>query len=373
MAWRNWRHRRPTLTPVLRPPQVATALSVSDHRTAAGHDFGLIRAHATGHYTVVLLGGDGSLTAWEQLLGGAESIDVGADAGDVVALHAVLDTYPITAAAHREWVFADRAPTVDAAEVAVRAHLAVTFTALTKVTRSEPEEMAVEIGRRLPTLLGSLAAAGIDVVPATSDQIAAFIAEAYRETDAEDAITDLADAGPADITHRVRDVFCHDGFQSTSWVISPHVLDTGLAEQVVAVREQLQRVRLMVSYRSIRLADTVAKDDPIRVIFTPALRRFGAVVTITEPLHRSPRIDALRSRLPLAARLGVRSGYDRNAELFAAGLGVGVLLPEHSLIDDEPIKHRHRRASDPSALDDGHPPIAATTGPVASTEQGAHL
>lgn len=371
MAWQNWRHRRPTLTPVLRPPQVGTALSVSDHRTAAGHDFGLVRAHATGHYTVVLLGGDGELAAWEQLLGGAESIDVGEGAGDVVALHAVLDTYPITAAAHREWVFADRRPQVEATEVAVRAHLAVTFAALTKATRTEPEEMAVEIGRRLPTLLGSLSAAGIDVVPATSGHIAAFVAEAYRETDTDDDITDIADAGPADITHRVRDVFCHDGFQSTSWVISPHVLDTGLAAHVLAVREELQRVRLMVSYRRIRLADTVAEDDPIRVTFTPALRRFGAVVTITEPLHRSPRIDALRSRLPLSARLGVRSGYDRNAELFAAGLGVGVLLPEHSLIDDEPIKHRHRRASDPSALDgEQHPPVTAT---VSAIGQGAHL
>ncbi len=70
------------------------------------------------------------------------------------------------------------------------------------------------------------------------------------------------------------------------------------------------------------------------------------IVTVTEPFGRTPTIAPVTDLLPLYGRLGVRKGYDRHAELFAAGMGIGVLLPEHSDIADEPTRHRHRRATD---------------------------
>lgn len=319
-------------------PQISAALSISDHASSGGHRFALVNAAATGHYTV-LLAADGALDSWAQMFS-HPAISMGADAPDVVALTAVVDTFPDTADAYRQWAFPDAPHHLDHTDIAVRAHVAVTFAARTDTTRTDPAEMGVEVGKRLPMLLGSLAGAGIDATPLTSSQVTDTAGSAYNEVaEADGAFSDI---GPTDTAHRVRDLFCHDGFVSSAWVIAPHVLDEAIVAELIAPDIAAPRKRLAITYRSTRLADGIDDDDPVVLLHTDHLAHFGAILTVTEPLGRHPSIDALRTRLPLFARLGIRKGFDRNAELFAAGTGIGVLLPEHGEIVDDPIKHRHR-------------------------------
>ena len=59
-------------------PQINTVLSITEHRSAGGHDYGLIRAHATGHYTVILAATGATLRDWQQLCNYTR-IDFGAE------------------------------------------------------------------------------------------------------------------------------------------------------------------------------------------------------------------------------------------------------------------------------------------------------
>jgi hypothetical protein len=334
---RSW--SRTTLT----LPQTTTPLAVTAHQSSGGHSFGLIHAQATGHYTVCL-NSVAPLDRWAALLA-YPALDVGGHASDVVAITAVADTFPTTADAYRRWRDGtDDYPSapIDPDELGLRTHLAVTFAAATTDTRRFVEEMGVEVGRRLPTLIGSLAAARLPTTPLTAPQIAAIVAEAYREETSPDIA--FADAGPTDTPHRVRTLFCHDGFVSSSWVVAPHVLDADPITALLRVHPTTPRRRLSVTWRRTRIADELPTDDPTHVTFIPTLARFGALTTVTEPHARTPSLDAVRAELPLYARLGLRPAFDRHAELFAGGLGVGVLLPEHSELSDEPLRHRHRTA-----------------------------
>ena len=324
-------------TPVVSLPQINTTLSATDHLTAAGHTYALIRT-GTGHYTVVLTGDGASLPDWRQVLT-YPRIDVGADAWDVTAMTVVIETVPAHAAAHTEWAAAEGHRHLRDSDIAVRAHMSITFNAGDTRRKNDADEMAVEVGTRLPTLLGSLTAAGLPVSPLTSDEIALIAGEAFHGV-AEPGI-DFSDIAPRADVHRVRDVFCHDDLLSSSWVLAPHVLDSRVIDHLAAPQPAAPRTRLAVTWRTVRLADGVTTDDPIRLTFSPALQRFGGIYTVTEPLGRHPAIEPVRDELPLYGRLGMRNGYDRHAELLAAGLGIGVLLPEHSDIDDEPLRHRH--------------------------------
>ena len=147
-------------------------------------------------------------------------------------------------------------------------------------------------------------------------------------------------------SHRVRTLLCHDDFVSSSWLISPHVLDAEVLQTLIAPAALVPRKRVTVTYRSTRLSPEIDPDDPSALLHTPHLERFGGIITATEPFGRTPTIEPVTDGLPLYGRLGLRKGYDRHAELFAAGVGIGVLLPEHSDITDEPTRHRHRRAAD---------------------------
>ncbi|MBA4023918.1 MAG: hypothetical protein C0482_16285 [Gordonia sp.] len=326
-----------------RLPQVSTPLSVADYPSAGGHTFALVHAEQTAHYTV-LLNCEGSLAQWASLFG-HRAISMGPDAPDVVSLSAVCESTPASVDGRRQWLLADGHHYLDPdTDIAVRAHVSVTFAAVAEDTRKEPEEMGVEVGARLPALIGSLLGTGLAVTPMGAGDVLDLTCAAYNE------ITDTGgvswpEVGPAE-AHRVRNLLCNDDFVSSSWLLSPHVLDPDVLEALIAPAALVPRKRVTVTYRSTRLSPEVDSDDPAALLHSPHLERFGGIATITEPLGRTPTIDPVTEQLPLYGRLGVRKGYDRHAELFAAALGIGVLLPEHSDISDEPTRHRHRRAAD---------------------------
>ena len=261
---RSW--SRTTLT----LPQITTPLAATAHQSSGGHPFGLVHAQATGHYTVCL-NSVAALDQWAALLA-YPALDVGEHASDVVAVTAVTETFPDTPDAYRRWAAGtDKHPCsgIEPTEVGVRTHLAVTFAAATTATRRFVEEMGVEVGRRLPTLIGSLADAGLPTTPLTAPQIASLIASAYRE-DTSESIA-FATAGPADTPQRVRTLLCHDQWVSTSWVIAPHVLDPGPIAALLAIDPTRPRRRVAVTWRRTRIADELPADDPTHKTFTPTL------------------------------------------------------------------------------------------------------
>ena len=326
-----------------RLPQVSTPLSIADYPSAGGHTFALVHAEQTAHYTV-LLNCAGSLAQWASLFG-HRAISMGPDAPDVVSLSAVCESTPASVDGRRQWLLADGHHYLDPdTDIAVRAHVSVTFAAVAEDTRKEPEEMGVEVGARLPALIGSLLGTGLAVTPMGTGDVLDLVCASYNEI-THTAGVSWSEIGPVE-SHRVRTLLCHDDFVSSSWLISPHVLDTAVLQALIAPAAAVPRKRVTVTYRSTRLSTDIDPDDPSALLHTPHLERFGAIATVTEPLGRVPTIGTVTDTLPLYGRLGVRKGYDRHAELFAAGLGIGVLLPEHSDITDEPTRHRHRRAAD---------------------------
>lgn len=326
-----------------RLPQVSTPLSIADYPSAGGHTFALVHAEQTAHYTV-LLNCEGSLTQWASLFG-HRAISMGPDAPDVVSLSAVCDSSPASVDGRRQWLLADGHHDLDPnTDIAVRSHVSVTFAAVADDTRKEPEEMGVEVGARLPTLIGSLLGTGLAVTPMGAGDVLDLTCAAYNEITDTDGVS-WPEVGPVE-SHRVRNLLCHDDFVSSSWLISPHVLDTEVLQTLIAPEALVPRKRITVTYRSTRLSTEIDSDDPAALLHTPHLERFGGIATVTEPLGRTPTIEPVGDNLPLYGRLGLRKGYDRHAELFAAAVGIGVLLPEHSDISDEPTRHRHRRAAD---------------------------
>ncbi|MGH8881673.1 MAG: SCO6880 family protein, partial [Stackebrandtia sp.] len=61
--------------------------------------------------------------------------------------------------------------------------------------------------------------------------------------------------------------------------------------------------------------------------------RIGTLITVTtRSRDEVPRIDAITNDLSAQARLTIRRCYRYQAAAFAAGLGLGVLLPEMASI-----------------------------------------
>lgn len=63
------------------------------------------------------------------------------------------------------------------------------------------------------------------------------------------------------------------------------------------------------------------------------LTRFGLLVTVTDHLDADiPGIEASVQGMSAASRLGVRRCYGTQAAAFAASLGIGLILPDHTTI-----------------------------------------
>ena len=309
-------------------PGTCALLDIGDHASAGGHRFAMIHSNATQHVTVVLEAGVRSGERWSALFA-SDGIDVG-NSGDITALTAVAETQPHEPARAR-WVHADaddelvalRMNLLDPSTVAMSARLAVTFDVVVRRARKDLTEQAVEIGRRLPRLIESLAAAGVAVRPMTSVEVVAVVAAAYRE---DLTVTDFADAVGGDLRER-RDMFTHNGFRTASAVMAPARASSDVLETLCSPSLATPRSRVAVTYRR----EVPVPGRPVR------LARMGVVVTVTEPNPIEPSLETKRTGLPLAGRLALRRGYDAQAALMAASLGIGVLLPEHALVEDVAI------------------------------------
>ncbi|MFI6779202.1 SCO6880 family protein [Nocardia sp. NPDC050412] len=311
--------------------------------------------------------------------------------GEVVAVTAVLDNVVETrlkqarevarlvrpdAPAYAKAVMREAAADIGGVGVRIEARIAITYRAIGKgrIRRDEAEQ-AREIGQRLQGVLFQLARAGLPATPLQAWEVLGLVRTRYdlaSQRDVEAAGAEIVrtqswdSVGP--LAHRDRwDHYLHDGARSITWEMdaAPRgaVMETVL-EELLRPRADVPRKRVAIVYRLHSAAeattlvdsdfrDAVAAEQTergiasasarIRVGNTQAAReeqargagltRFGVLVTITDHLDGDlPGIEASVKAMAAASRLGVRRCYGSQAAAFAASLGIGLILPEHTSI-----------------------------------------
>lgn len=381
-----------------RLPGVLGTTQMSEWRTGAGQQYGMIHYPRQHQYTIVF-------RAFPQ---GGEAIDqdrlnnmvfhwgsvlasFGQD-GDVMGAEAVVETLPATglplthevkALTKKDSPILAQTFMVESAEllgtqkVAMEARLAVTFRATTKERQKNAAEQAVELSRRIPAMMPVLRMAGISVRPMNAAEIVEVVKRAYdpsaqvdlergrRSKDGHGVAWDQA--GPAFTDARNPTMLRHDGAKSAVWEMQlppKGAVTERVLRNLLAPNGTVPRKRINVVYRphsaeeaaqlvesdyknahagvadgrsltrasaKLRLAATEqAREEEAR---GHGLTRFGMLMTVTEPEAGDlPRAEGLLKSLSTQSRLKIRRAYGYQDIAFAAGLGCGVLLPDHSSI-----------------------------------------
>lgn len=361
-----------------------------------GRTFGMIHAPKEGNYTVVLraepqgaaLVGQAQIDAW--VSGWARWLGDLGQTGDIVGTAVVIDTSPDSGERLRAEVnhlLRDDAPPLAREILTQTAHeyptgsaqmsarVAITFKAGTAEHRRDPAEMAVEIGTRLPELYLGLREAGLDATPMDGWAVAEAVRVAYdpaaqQTIDAArgsgtGAQVVWADAGPA-AHHERWSSYTHDSGVSVTFAMEEAPRGT-VREQVLRrllePHRDLGRKRITLIYRPHSAGDaativdrdfkdaivgvsgkgmvsgaanialestTRARDEEAR---GAGVIRFAILMTATVAAEEDlRRTESVLRNLASTARLRVRPCYGYQAAAFAAGLGIGVLLPEHATI-----------------------------------------
>ncbi|MGY1943954.1 SCO6880 family protein [Nocardia asiatica] len=311
--------------------------------------------------------------------------------GEVVAVTAVLDNVVETrlrqarevtrlvreqAPEFAQAVMREAAADLGGVGVRIEARIAITYRAIGKGrVRRDDAEQAREIGQRLQGVLSQLARAGLPATPLQAWEVLALVRSRYdlaSQRDVEAAGASLLETQSWDsvgpIAHVDRwDHYVHDGARSITWEMdaAPRgaVMETVL-EELLRPRADVPRKRVALVYRVHSAAEATSLVDSdfrdaiaaeqtergiasasarIRVGNTQAAReeqargagltRFGALVTVTDHLDGDlPGIEASVKAMSAASRLSVRRCYGSQAASFAASLGIGLILPEHSSI-----------------------------------------
>ena len=247
------------------------------------------------------------------------------------------------------------------------------------------QEMAAQIGRRLPLLLHQLRSAGAGTAAAmTPAEVAETVRVAYDPAAAE--LLDRARAQQArhEVDHKplvgwddagpvaqveAWDHLRHDSGASITWqmVDVPHgAVQSRVLEQLLEADEQLARKRVTLIYRphdpasAARVADAdvrtavgraslrqgesraseslhlaSARQSAAEQATGAGLTRFSMLVTATvdDPAKLAQAAEVI-DQLGPACQLRLRRCYFSQAAAFAAALGVGVVLPKHVAVPD---------------------------------------
>ena len=235
------------------------------------------------------------------------------------------------------------------------------------------EEMATEIGSQLPDIVGALSGTGAGgaeaMRPAEVAQLAWAAFHPQEAGDLDDLdhaaggeeLVDLEweSAGPA-AAEELWDRYKHDSGISVSFVMDaapPGSIKETVLKRLLEPHPHLPRKRVTIYYRPLDPAAAAAWADRQRNVVATnhgqlaaaretsttqaaanardeargaAVLRFAVITTITvtdeEQLRRA--IKAIRN-LHAGARLVMSRAYGQQAAAFSAGLGLGVLLPDH--------------------------------------------
>lgn len=403
VEWRLHRRRRAHLYvagPLSRTPSVACGLpglaarmEAFDAFDAIGRPFVVVHHPRTGHVSAVIdcappgtaliddVDVDQAVAAW-----GAWLADLGHEPG-VVAAAVVVETAPDSGVQLRQAVEGrmvdDAAPfaTATLREV-VRTFPAGAASTTMRITvtwarsragsrRRSVEDLAVEIGARLPELCSSLATTGAGMArPLDRAQLAAALRAAFDPSiraaiDDTPGEVDWDECGPVQAEER-RGEYLHDGATSVSWVmgqapagvVRSNVLhrllvpDSEVALKRVAllyrpygpgrsasiVENDIKVTRFQAGQRKIgRARDGVEMRAAERTAEEEArgagLVRFGMVVTATvwgaDEQEELQRAGSVVEQLGATARIRLRRAWRSQATTFLAGLPLGLVLPAH--------------------------------------------
>ncbi|WP_190824765.1 SCO6880 family protein [Saccharopolyspora pogona] len=375
-----------------RLPGILAASEMHEAQDSYGRPFGLIRQQ--GHYTAVLrcdASGDqlvdrDTVDTWVAgwgswlaklgqipgLAGVAVTIETAPDSGERLRTEVAKLTDNSSGPALAKQVLREAAEDYPLAAAQVISRVALTFRS--KVSdAAKPrslEEMAVEIGSRLPELGKELALTGAGAArPMTAQQLAELVFAAYNPAEADDA--DAArhaalgtgitweNSGPSGTAHELRDRYIHGSGHSVVFAMeeAPRgaVLSSVLRE-FLAPHMDFDRKRVTLIYRPHdpgRSATIVERD--LRHAKTNASKRkvvsarddadvraaqqstdeeasgagivsFSLLATATViELEDLPQATRTLHNLSATARLRLRTVYGGQSAAFAAGLGVGVL------------------------------------------------
>jgi len=251
-----------------------------------------------------------------------------------------------------------------------------------------PEEMAAQIGRRLPLLLHQLRSVGAGTGAAmTAAEVAETVRIAYDPAaatlldraraqqarrvaphEASASLVGWGDAGPV-AQVEAWDHLRHDSGASITWqmVDVPHgAVQSRILEQLLEADEHLARKRVTLIYRphdpasAARVADAdvrtavgraslrkgevkageslalaSARQSACEQAAGAGLTRFSMLVTATvdDPAKLAQAAEVI-DQLGPACQLRLRRCYFGQAAAFTAALGVGVVLPKHVAVPE---------------------------------------
>ncbi len=264
--------------------------------------------------------------------------------------------------------------------------LSVTFKADSEAKRRDVATAAADVARRIPHMINRLNAAGVTARVMTTEEVVTFVKRAYSsasQVDMEAAAGEgghgvgWEDAGPGH-AEQTPTTYVHDGSISSTWEMREPprgYVGHQVLRALTARNEDMPIKRVALCYRphsgaeAAKLVDrdannkiekvkqerqyrkfAKAKSEQDAAAATAArhaeamghgLTRFGLLVTTTVPApavgadgqvgqSRLPDTEAVLKSLSQRARLRMRRCYASQQIAFAAGLGVGVVLPEQA-------------------------------------------
>jgi hypothetical protein len=379
-----------------RLPGLLAQSELGEHRDSYGAAFGLITMPSTKHHTVVIEAHatgsdlvdqhvvDAEVAHWGGWLANLGSMD------DIVGASVTIETSPDSGVRLRRMAVAHvvpEAPQFAAAVVeatttgatgaaAISTRIAITFSGKgsSEAKARTTAEMATDIADQLPALLDGLrtSGAGTTVRLCTAQDIVDFTRTAYDPAAALAIDEARAGEGTHLTWHEAGPVFHHDGFEvyrhdravSTSFEMADvprGVFYSDVLRRLLSAHRDIERKRVTLLYRPVpNAADVVEKDINAEIFGASGSRRqtarakmnlaaaqqaateeasgaglvrFGVIVTIscTDP-DQLPRAVRAVTSLIGSARLKLRPALGNQAVAFAAGLPLGVVLPEHTLL-----------------------------------------
>jgi hypothetical protein len=377
-----------------RMPGLAAASTVYDAQDSYGRPFGMIAMPSTGHYTAVFeCSADGaalvdteqvdtwvaywgqwlkSLTFEPSLVAASVTVETAPDFGTRLAAEVDGQLSPGAPALARR-VLEEVTASYPAGSAQVSTRIALTYAAAPRpgAARRRAEEMAREIGTRLPGLGAGLSMTGVGHARAmTSEQLAEAVRVAY-DPSAQVLIDQArrlggtgltwADAGPVSHEEHV-DHYLHDGAASITWGMSDAPrgeVYSSVLTGLLAPHPDIARKRVTLLYRphdpasAARIVQRDRKDTLFKGNTTNAaardtvaiaaaaqsereeatgagLTRFALLVTATVRSEAElPAAAAAVDVLAPPARVQLRRMYRSQAAAFAAALPIGIVLPDH--------------------------------------------
>jgi len=378
-------------------PGLGAPIFAHDAQDAFNRPFVLLHHRATGHVsTVIETSPDGNELVDEEqidqwvahfggwlatlgqepgLVGASITVETAPDTGHRLArevrAHIDPDSPPLARQIMEEVI--DQYP---AGSAAITCRVALTWSRSSAFGggRRTVEEMAIEIGNRLPGLTGPLSAAGAgNAEPMTTAQLAAAIRVAYEpsvhalveEAGPENTGIAWSDAGPS-AHQEAANSYWHDGATSVTWAMSgaPRgLVFSNVLATLLSPHREIARKRVTLLYRphdAAKSAELVERDRRDATFAAQSTRgrvsarnilsvqaaeqaaqeeargaglvRFGMVVTATvldADRSRIRQVESIVDSLGTTARIVLRRQWGSQATGFLAGLPLGLVIPAH--------------------------------------------